>query len=100
MIQQAIRHNPRKKIFLIGMFPSICRNTLLTEGNGDPQEASFMKINHELAAKYSEEENFFPIEGKDVLDDYNYLATDFLHPYYYGHAVMGMNLARLMKPHL
>ena len=91
------RH-PQKPIALLTIFPSVARSLYSIEPKEEDKDAAFCEVLRELYARYAKKGNLHLIEGKDILTDLNGLGADFLHPKTYGHAVMGLNLARLLAP--
>lgn len=93
------RH-PRKPLVLLTIFPSFARSEFLIEPKEqeEDRDAQFCEILRELHARYAKKGKVHLIEGKDILTDLTGLGADFLHPKSYGHALMGLNLARRLAP--
>jgi len=98
LLNAFVTRHPEKPLALLTIFPSSSRFEFLKEPNGEDNESRFCEILRELHAKYAEKNNVSLIEGKDILTDLNGLGGDFLHPKIYGHAVMGLNLAKKLAP--
>ena len=62
-----------------------------------PSDVAFNAILRELAAAI-DSPDLSLIDGEQVMDQLSALRTDVLHPSAYGHAVMGLNVADLLRP--
>ena len=83
---------------MLTLFPSKARFEFVLKPEGEDKDAAFCEILRDLHAEYSGKGNVHLIEGKDILSDLNGLGADFLHPKIYGHALMGLNLAKKLAP--
>ncbi len=63
------------------------------------REAAFNQTVERLARDQAADNLHF-VPGEAILDDFTGLGGDLLHPCNYGHAVMGLNLARLLRQKL
>ena len=93
-----LSRHPGNPLVLLTLFPSNARFEFVIQPTGEDKDAAFCSILRELHAKYAEKGNVHLIEGKDILTDLNGLGADFLHPKLYGHALMGLNLAKKLAP--
>jgi lysophospholipase L1-like esterase len=100
LVAALVKEHPAKPIVLMTLFPSNARASLQNEKGSDSQEDKrFCEILRQIHATYKAAgHNIHLIEGDEILDDYTCLSTDFLHPRTYGHAVIGLNLAKKLKP--
>lgn len=90
------RRNPGKPLVLITIFPN--RATyLMTPNDETRKEADFNTILRKVAADYTSH-HVTLIEGSALLDTFEGLSQDLLHPTFYGHARMGDNLAKALLP--
>lgn len=89
-----------KSIFIISIFPNWNTPSYVVEA-GIPTENE--KAYNTILAKLVEKknaDNLYFIPGYTILDDFNALSGDFIHPTAYGHAVMGTNLAGILNEKL
>ena len=98
LLEAFVSRHPKKPLVLLTLFPSCARFEFAIEPKGEDSDSRFCEILRELHAKYAAQGNVHLIEGKEILTDLNGLGADFLHPKNYGHAVMGLNLARCLAP--
>ena len=98
LLNAFLSRHPGKPLVLLTLFPSNARFEFVMQPTGEDSDAAFCSILRELHAKYAGKGNVHLIEGKDILTDLNGLGADFLHPKLYGHALMGMNLAKKLAP--
>lgn len=99
MLKKILSNPNIKKIFAIDMFPNkgeIYKDEMASYYR---HYRSFKKIVRRLVNEI-EDERLINIPGECILNDFNYLSVDLLHPSDDGHIMMGENLARLMKDHI
>lgn len=84
-----------KPVFLITIYPNFSdfARTGNIETVRDKEYCDALRAIH--ASKKND--RLFLIEGSDVLSDITGLTCDLIHPSDYGHALMGANLARIMR---
>ena len=89
-----------KPAFIITTFPNSNTEGYATRPTPVMEsETAFNRILSELVQKAASPKVLL-IHGYDVLDDTNGLSGDLIHPTTYGHAVMGLNLASILKREL
>ena len=93
-----VARHPEKPLVLLTIFPSSARNAFAIEPKEEDRDAQFCDILRELHAEYAKRGKVHLIEGAEIMTDLTGLGADFLHPKSYGHAVMGLNLARRLAP--
>ena len=98
LLNAFLSRHPEKPLVLITLFPSCFRFEMAMKPEGEDKDGIFCNILRELHAKYAGKGKVHLIEGKDILTDLNGLGADFLHPKLYGHALMGLNLAKQLAP--
>ena len=98
LLKAFLSRRPEKPVVLLTLFPSKARFEFAEKPDEENKDAAFCEILRDLHTEYSEKGNVHLIEGKDILTDLNGLGADFLHPKIYGHAVMGLNLAKKLAP--
>ncbi len=87
----------KKPVAVIGVFPN-CRTSSYTDkpDTSTEREDAYNKILSDLVRR-KKAANLHFIAGEQVLDDFTGLSGDLLHPSGYGHAIMGANLARILR---
>jgi lysophospholipase L1-like esterase len=97
LVRKVVGENPGKPIFLIPIFPNCLSPGIAKEDQVSGNEVAFNQILRDLAAEIASPDLHL-IEGDQILDQFTGLRTDLLHPAPYGHAVMGLNLAEILRP--
>ena len=84
-----------KKIFVITIFPN-CATFLNEENEISKTEKKFNRILEEIVMRNTND-NVSLINGYDVLNRFDLLSVDLVHPSEACHSVMGSNLANILK---
>ena len=93
------RH-PEKPLVLITILPNCFRTAFLKAPKDEVREERdgvFCSVLRELYEKYRSKGRLYLLEGSELLDDLGGLGADFVHPKNFGHAVIGLNLAKKLK---
>jgi lysophospholipase L1-like esterase len=86
-----------KPVLVIGVFPNCQTHTHVKEAGLDTErELVYEKILERLV-KEKNLPNLHFVNGAKIFDDFTGLSGDLLHPCAYGHAIMGANLAEILK---
>lgn len=86
-----------KPVVIIGVFPNCrTRGYVSVEEEVTVHEAAFEEILERLVTQKNLPNLHF-YNGSAILDDFTGLSGDLLHPCDYGHALMGVNLAEILR---
>ena len=99
LVRRVVEENPGKLVFLITIFRNGQTQGIARSERVSPKDLAFNAILRELAAEI-DSPDLSLIDGEQVMDQLSALRTDVLHPTAYGHAVMGLNLAEMLRPAL
>jgi len=84
-------------VLIIGVFPNCQTHTHVKEASlATELELAYEEILERLV-KEKNMPNLHFVNGAKILDDFTGLSGDLLHPCTYGHAIMGANLAEILK---
>lgn len=97
LVRQVVTLNPGKPVFLITVFPNCLTQGIAQENRICAADLAFNDTLRGLVGEIGSPDLHL-IEGYQILDQFTGLRTDLLHPSPYGHAVMGLNLAELLRP--
>lgn len=97
LVRQVVAMNPGKPVFLITIFPNCLTEGIARTERICANDLAFNEILRGLVAEI-ESPDLHLVEGDQILDQFTGLRTDLLHPTPYGHAVMGLNLAEILRP--
>ncbi len=98
-LERIVPSHPGTPVFLLTIPPSFRENRYRAEPSADGEETDrFNDIIRRCCRNYAQDGNVHLIEGESLIDDFRCLKADGQHPGFFGHAVMGLNLARQMKP--
>lgn len=98
LVKRLREAKPDAPLFLITHFTN--RDHFSTAPDGETDRRSQIAFDDCLRAIAAEwhGSNVHLIEGRDVLTDFTGLSADLLHPSLKGHAHMGENLSRILRP--
>lgn len=100
LVEKICNRHPNRPVVLVTIFP----NSGSSGRSASPDSASTrseVAFNEALRKlPVHQYPHLHLIEGSDVLDQFESLTTDLIHPGDYGHAQMGMNLGRRLRDFL
>lgn len=99
LVRQVVSENVGKPVFLITLFPNCVSQGIAPVERVSASEVAFNEILRGLVTEI-DSPDLHLIEGDHVMDQFAGLRIDLLHPSPYGHALMGVNLAELLRPTL
>ena len=96
LVDTVCRRHPEKPVFLVTVYPNI-KHFQQGDSIFMEREKGYNQFLRDVVSsgRYPE---LHLIEGKEILDQPDYLGADLLHPTDYGHIRMGENLAAHLKP--
>ncbi len=99
-VSTLVKTHPDKHIVLISTFPFNERQGIVipekATGTYTVDDLAYCQIMRDVQKSFGHKNLHF-IEGSDIMDEFNCVSADMLHPRNYGHAVMGLNLAARLK---
>jgi len=96
LIRTMAKHNPDKPVAVITHFPTDATHHANSSKSRE-REIAFDDISRQIVKSINSPKVRL-IEGADVLDRFDGLSCDLVHPDGFGQTVMGENLARLLRP--
>lgn len=96
LVDACVAAKPGRPVVLITIFRNAAHR-LSTPDNITARQDAFDDILRQIAREYQDRQVGL-IEGSDVVDHLDCLVSDLLHPNDFGHARMGENLAKLLRP--
>jgi len=86
-----------KPVLIIGIFPNCQTHTHVKEDSLDTEKELAYEDILERLVREKNLSNLHFVNGTKILDDFTGLSGDLLHPCDYGHAIMGANIAKILK---
>ena len=96
MVSRCMAAKPGRPIVLITLFRNFA-NHFIEPNEITAKEESFDRVIRAIARE-NQGANVHLVEGREIVDHLSLLSSDLLHPSDHGHARMGENLARILKP--
>ncbi len=101
LIEKVIRAHPLKPVFVVTIFPNFNTPGFAADPTAiaTTRTEAFRECLRQIVSA-ANHPRLHLIEGSDILSDFDGLSADLIHPGDHGHALMGRQLAKFMRPGL